>query len=157
MGNKNELTSNQAWQALIKKYNILEKIKNNGHFIIKSSDIKKFREPRLMAKWDSSDSLPKVLKDNKINILPISRSSYIISDFILYQEIPELVERVTQMTKVDIPEYESINIKNINSEANAINVLTISGILDDFLETENNVLTFNGRMGTGIFDFTVNS
>lgn len=157
MGNKNELTSNQAWQALIKKYNILEKIKNNGHFIIKSSDIKKFREPRLMAKWDSSDSLPKVLKDNKINILPISRSSYIMSDFILYQEIPELVERVTQMTKVDIPEYESINIKNINSEANAINVLTISGILDDFLETENNVLTFNGRMGTGIFDFTVNS
>ena len=132
MGNKNELTSNQAWQALIKKYNILEKIKNNGHFIIKSSDIKKFREPRLMAKWDSSDSIPKVLKDNKINILPISRSSYIISDFILYQEIPELVERVTQMTKVDIPEYESINIKNINSEANAINVLTISGILDVF-------------------------
>lgn len=98
-----------------------------------------------------------ILKSNKINILPVTRSSYVMSDFILYKEIPELNESVTQMAQVDIPKYESINVNNINSENNAINVMVISGILNDFLDTDENILTFNGRMGTGIFDFTVNS
>ncbi len=110
-----------------------------------------------MAKWDSTRSLPKVLKDNKINLLPDSRSSYVISDFMLYQEIPELEEHVTQMTHVKLPDYESIDVNNISSEANAINVLLLTGILDDFLKTNENVSTFNGRMGTGAFDFTVDT
>lgn len=151
------LSTNEAWNLLIEKYNIVDEIENNGLFRIKASQIKEFKEPRLMAKWDSSDSLPKVLKENKINILPISRSEYVLSDFLLYQDIPELVEHVTQMDYVELPEYESIDVNNISSEANAINVLVLSGILNDFLETDDNVATFNGRMGTGAFDFCINT
>lgn len=154
---KNNLSANEAWKILIDKYNILEEIKNNGCFHIKSSQIKQFKEPRLMAKWDSSNSLPQILKDNKINILPDSRNSYVIGDFLLYQEIPELEEHVTQMDHVELPNYESVNIHNINSESNAINILILTGMLDDFLNTNSNVATFNGRMGTGEFDFTVNT
>ncbi len=152
----NSISANEAWKRIIEKYGIIEQIKKNGVFHIKASQIKEFKEPRLMAKWDSSDSLPEVLKTNKINILPDSRSSYVLSDFLLYEEIPELEEHVTQMDHVEIPDYESIDINNINSEANAINVLILSGILDDFLQTTPNVSTFNGRMGTGQFDFVVN-
>lgn len=149
------ISANDAWKCLIEKYGIIEQIKKNGVFHIKASQIKEFKEPRLMAKWDSSDSLPEIFKINKINILPDSRSSYVLSDFLLYEEIPELEEHVTQMDHVEIPEYESIDINNINSEANAINVLILSGILDDFLQTTPNVSTFNGRMGTGKFDFVI--
>ena len=152
----NSISANEAWKCIIEKYGIIEQIKKNGVFHIKASQIKEFKEPRLMAKWDSSDSLPEILKTNKINILPDSRSSYVLSDFLLYEEIPELEEHVTQMDHVEIPYYESIDINNINSEANAINVLILSGILDDFLQTTPNVSTFNGRMGTGKFDFVVN-
>lgn len=154
---KNNISVNEAWKALIDKYNILEEIRKNGSFHIKASQIKQFKEPRLMAKWDSTDALPKVLRDNKINILPESRSSYVIGDFLLYQEIPELEEHVTQMAHVELPDYESIDVNNISSEANAINVLLLTGILDDFLNTNGNVATFNGRMGTGKFDFVVNT
>lgn len=154
---KTNLSTNDAWKLLIDKYNILEEIQNNGCYHIKASQIKQFKEPRLMAKWDSSDSLPKILRENKINILPDSRSSYVISDFLLYQEIPELDEHVTQMDHVELPDYESIDINNISSEANAINVLLLTGILDDFLNTNGSVATFNGRMGTGKFNFTVNT
>jgi len=154
---KNSISANDAWRKLIDKYNILEEVQKNGCYHIKASQIKQFKEPRLMAKWDSSDSLPKVLRDNKINILPDSRSSYVISDFLLYQEIPELEEHVTQMDHVELPDYESIDVNNISSEANAINVLLLTGILDDFLNTNGNVATFNGRMGTGKFDFVVNT
>ena len=152
---RNNLSVNDAWKALLDKYNILEEIKNKGCFYIKANQIKEFKEPRLMAKWDSTDSLPKILRENKINILPDSRNSYVISDFLLYQEIPELKEHVTQMDHVELPNFESINLNNINSEANAINVLLLTGILDDFLGTKSNVATFNGRMGTGEFDFVV--
>ena len=154
---QNNLSANDAWKALIEKYDIVDKITKNGVFHIKASQIKEFREPRLMAKWDSTDSLPEVLRTKKINILPDSRSSYVMSDFILYQEIPELEEKVEKMTHVELPDYESIDVNNISSEANAINVLLLSGILDDFLGTSENVSTFNGRMGTGVFDFEVDT
>lgn len=154
--NKN-LSANEAWKKIIDKYNILDEVDKNGCFSIKASQIKEYKEPRLMAKWDSTDSLPDVFKKNKLIILPDSRSSYIISDFILYEEVPELDEHVTQMIQVELPEYESINITNISSEANAINVLIISGILDDFLSSNKNVSTFNGRMGTGSFNFKVDT
>ncbi|MEF9920712.1 type II restriction enzyme [Anaerorhabdus sp.] len=152
-----KLSANDAWIKILKKYDILNKLKKNGYFNIKSSQIKEFREPRLMAKWDSSETLPKILIDNKINILPTSRSSYILSDFILYKEFPESSRSLNEFKMIELPELESINIENINSESNAINILLLSNALSDFLESDENYCTFNGRMGTGIFDFKVDS
>lgn len=153
----NNLNSNEAWIKIIEKYDIINQIKNHGYFRILSKQIKEFKEPRLMSKWDSSESLPSIFKKHNINILPDSRSSYILSDFLLYEKIPDLTEHITEMQKVDILELETIDINNISSEANAINLLNVSNILDDFLNVEKNIHTFNGRMGTGIFDFHVNT
>ncbi|HEM5222214.1 TPA: type II restriction endonuclease, partial [Streptococcus suis] len=155
-----KLNVSDAWQKLIDKYNILDEIEKNGVFKISASQIKEVKEPRLMAKWDSSEQLPESLKKNKINILPDSRSSYILSDFLLYQDIPQLLEHVKNMPKVVLPELETIDVDNITSEANAINILQISGILEDFLELDSNDIlygTFDGRMSSGKFDFQVNT
>lgn len=159
MGKKNykDISVEEAWELLLEKYNIIDEIKENGVFHIKANQIKEFKEPRLMSKWDSSEQLPKPLKENKINILPDSRSSYVLGDFLLYEDIPELKEHITKMPFVELPEYETIDIDNITSEANAINVLVLTRILDDFLSTEDNASTFNGRMGTGTFEFNVNT
>lgn len=150
-----DLTANEAWEKLFEKYDIPGKVEKNGFFDIEASQIKDFKEPRLMTKWDSSKSLPGVLKSNKINILPTSRRSYVMGKFDLYQKIPDWIGDVKKMQKVHVPEFESINIKNITSESNAINVLMISPILENFLEEGENYATFNGRMGTGKFDFSV--
>lgn len=154
---KTGLSANEAWKALFEKYPIAETVEKEGTFSIRADQIREFREPRLMAKWDSSDSLPEVLRKHKINILPDSRTSYVLGDFLLYQEIPELSEHVTQMTHIEMPDYESIDVNNINSEANAIHGLILSGILDDFLGEGRNDATFDGRMGTGVFDFRVDT
>lgn len=154
---KIQYSTEEAWNLILDKYDIVNEIKKNGVFHIKASQIKEFREPRLMSKWDSSEQLPKPLSKNKINILPDSRSSYVLGDFLLYESIPELKEHIKQMTAVELPEYETIDIDNINSESNAINILIISRILDDFLSTEENVSTFNGRMSSGQFEFNVDS
>lgn len=155
-----KINVSDAWQVLIDKYNILTEIYNNGFYKISSSQIKEVKEPRLMAKWDSSEQLPTSLKNNKINILPDSRSSYVLSDFLLYQELPKLVEHVKNMAKVELPDLKIIDVNNISSKANAINVLQISGILEDFLELDSDVVlygTFNGRMSSGKFDFKVDT
>lgn len=155
-----KINVSDAWQVLIDKYDISTEISNNGFFKISASQIKEVKEPRLMAKWDSSEQLPNSLKKNKINLLPDSRSSYILSDFLLYQELPKVVEHVKNMAKVELPDLQTINVDNISSEANAINVLQISGILKDFLELDlDDVLyaTFNGRMSSGKFDFKVDT
>ena len=157
MSKNKEISVEEAWEKILEKYDIVNQIEEKGIFHIEASQIKEFKEPRLMSKWDSSEQLPSILKKNKINILPNSRHSYVLGDFLLYQDIPELEEHITKMTSVELPEYESIDVDNITSEANAINVLILSKILDDFLETHENVGTFNGRMGTGIFDFNVDT
>lgn len=141
-----KMNVNEAWIKLFEKYDILSKVNSEGVFYITASQIKEFKEPRLMAKWDSSENLPGIFKKYNINILPISRVGYVLSDFKLYEPIPELGEHITEMQKVEIPEYETIDIGNISSEANAINVLMLSKILDDFLDEDDNVATFNGRM-----------
>ena len=154
---KRETTANQAWQNLIDKYDIFNNIEKDGIFIIKASQIREYREPRLMAKWDSSEVLPKIFKDNDINILPISRSAYVLGKFNLYQSIGDFLEQPQKIKYMNMPKLESIDAKNINSEAIAINVMVISDILNDFLNAEKNIATFNGRMGTGDFKFYVNS
>ena len=155
--NKKELTVNEAWETLFTTHNILNTISQKGIFSITANQIKEFKEPRLMAKFDSSEQLPKIFEKNKINILPTSRSSYVLGRFLLYEELPKLTEHVTKMEQVIPPDFESININNITSEANAIHLLTLTNMLDDFLATENNYLTFSGRMGTPDFDFLVNT
>lgn len=154
---KESISANEAWKKLIDKYDIVSKVAKDGIFHIRSSEIKEFKEPRLMAKWDCTNALPSILKTNCLNILPVSRNSYVLGDFLLYEEIPELTEPVSKMDYVELPDYETIDVNNISSEANAINVLILSGILDDFLKDEGTVETFNGRMGTGEFDFLVDT
>lgn len=153
MAEKTTLSANEAWKRLLEKYPIVETVEQKGVYKIKADQIREFREPRLMAKWDSSDALPDALRKRKLNLLPDSRTSYVMGDFLLYQELPELHEHVTRMTHVDMPEYESIDVNNISSEANAIHALTLSGILDDFLGDGRNDATFNGLHGHGRLRF----
>lgn len=146
--------SNIAWKKIFEEFSILEQINELGEVLITASEIKKYREPRLMSKWDSVESLPPILKKHNINILPVTRGKYILSRFNLYEDFPELSNKIKKMT---VPVFQTIDLKKVTSEATAINLISISGILDDFLEIENNIQTFNGRMSTGEFKFSIDS
>lgn len=106
-----------------------------------------------MTKHDASLLVPKTLRDNKLNVLPISRSAYVLGDFELFQDFPDTTGLRPQLRT--LPDFETLTVDNITSESNAINALIASGILDDFLGEEDVVGTFNGRMGTGDFSFQV--
>lgn len=144
-----------AWKELFKKHKIYENIESKGVYKIKSSTINEFREARLMTKFDFKSQLPKIFAEHSLSILPISRGSYIISDFDTFKDFEN---NDIEVIKFDFPYYlESIDFNNITSESTALNCAYVSGIIDDFVEEENLKPTVSGRMSSLKFDFNISS
>lgn len=152
-----KLNTNQAWELIFDDYNVLDKIDAEGKFEITAKEIKKYREPRLMAKFDCYQNLPTIFKKNKINILPTSRGSYVLGQFKLFQDLGDFPVDTLKINKAYVPDLETVDITNISSEAMAINVMSLSSILSDFLGVEPNYQTISGRMGSGVFNFRVDT
>ncbi|MBR1831135.1 MAG: transcriptional regulator [Ruminiclostridium sp.] len=148
-----ENLTDSAWRLLFEKYDILNHIEQEGQFFISASQIKEFREPRLMAKFDHTINLPKLFKRNKLSILPLTRGDYVISHFDAYHKFETIS---TEITNISLPNHiQSLNVDSITSEAVALNCAYVSGIMGDFLEDDQLYPTVSGRMGSGIFDFKV--
>lgn len=54
----------QLWKDIFNDYHILEEIKQKGTFKITADQIRNYKEPRLMAKFDFSKQLPNIFKEN---------------------------------------------------------------------------------------------
>lgn len=142
-----------AWGQLFEQLDIVNQISKEGSFEITAKDINKVREARLMTKFDHKTNLPKIFLDNKLSILPITRGSYVISQFEAYKNFEDINGEIN---RVNFPEHiVSIDYDNITSEATAINCAYVSGILRDFTEDEALVPTVNGRMSSKTFDFNI--
>lgn len=145
--------NDKAWEALFEKYDILSRIESAGRFIISSAQIKEYREPRLMAKFDHGINLPRIFAENHLAILPISRGDYVISHFEAYQPFPPPDRSIA---RVFLPaNLQSLDANHIPSEAIAINCALASGMLADFLGEDILYATVSGRMGSGQFDFQI--
>lgn len=144
-----------AWEQLFSKYDILNQISANGQFQISATQIKEFREPRLMVKFDHTINLPKIFADNQLAILPITRGDYVISHFEAYHKFED---DNAPITRVSLPTYiQSLDYNNIFSEAIALNCAVAAGIVAEFLQDEDLVSTVSGRMGSGTFYFNIDN
>lgn len=144
-----------AWENLFNKYHILTEIERNGKFIISANQIKEFREPRLMTKFDHKINLPNIFAANNLSILPITRGDYVISSFSAYKEFDEPTEDIR---RISIPSHiQSLMPQFLVSESIALNCANACGILNDFLEDEELISTVSGRMSSGRFAFSINT
>jgi hypothetical protein len=143
------------WEQLFKKHKIIEKISTAGHVSITASAINEFREARLMTKFDHRSQLPNIFADNNLSILPTSRGNYVIGSFDIFCDFDT---EETAITKIDFPTFfESLDYRDITSEATAINCAFAAKILQDFTDEENLMPTVSGRMSSSSFDFSINS
>lgn len=149
--------NDRAWALIFDKYDVCEKIQHTGEFEISASTINMFREARLMAKFDHYNNLPEIFKKFKISILPNSRGTYILSTADAYHKFKDIESPEIKMT---LPAgLETLDYSSLTSEAKALSAAYISGILSNFLEEDEEFFypTVNGRMKSGVFDFTVNT
>ncbi len=148
---KNDL----AWKALFDKYKILDRVLIEGRTIITSTNINEYREARLMTKFDHKSQLPKLFADNNLSILPTSRGGYVIGTI---ETFSEFNTDEIEITKINFPTFlESLDYKDITSEATAINCTFVSKILQNFTGEVNLLPTVSGRMSSSSFDFNINS
>ena len=158
MTNKNlndhkSLNNEEAWERLFDKYHILRWIDTKGFFTISASQIREFREARLMAKFDHSVNLPKLFSSHNLAILPITRGNYMISRFDAYHKFEE---NNAPITRLSLPSHiQSLDSSNIPSEAIALNCAAAAGVIADFIEDYNIFATVSGRMGSGNFSFYI--
>jgi hypothetical protein len=152
------LTKNDiSWYQIFDQYDIVNKINDNGKFIIEASQINQFREARLMTKFDNHSNLPKIFRDNNLSILPITRGSYVIAPFETYCIFPENIDK-TQITYLNFPDHiQSLDPRKITSEAIAMNCAYLSKMIDDFVGDEGLVPTISGRMSSSDFLFNINN
>ena len=147
----------QLWEEIFTDYNILNEIKENGYFKITADQIRVYKEPRLMAKFDFSKQLPKVFKENDLGILPIRNGEYVIGKFNLFETIKNTKYEEINIKKVELPSFiETIDPDNIYSESNALNVASLSGMFKDAFGEEL-YETIQGKMRTNTFDFIISS
>lgn len=143
----------KAWEILFQRHKILEQVKNNGICYISANQIKKEREPRLMAKFDHTVNLPPIFAKNNLSILPITRGDYAIAHFDAYHTFEPISTEINQVT---MPSYiQSINSSDIPSEAIALNCAIATGIIADFTGDIDIIPTVSGRMGSGNFNFNI--
>lgn len=145
--------TNKAWEKLFNSFNIIEKILTEGYYVIEAKDIRKEREPRLMAKFDHEENLPEIFKQNDLSILPITRSKYILGNFKAYQKIhykmtkdPKIVYLPKDITTIDTT--------NLYSESAALHCAFVTGMIDDLIG-EKTIQTVSGRMSSKTIDFEV--
>lgn len=144
-----------AWEMLFDKYHILDEVKRHGQFVISAGQIKEFREPRLMTKFDHRVNLPQIFSENGLAILPVTRGDYVISSFSAYKDFEP---PVADTQKISIPAHiQSLMPQFLVSEAIALNCANACGILSDFLEDDALVPTVSGRMSSGDFGFDIDT
>ena len=144
-----------AWEKIFEKHKILDRILKDGHIDITATKINEFREARLMTKFDHKSQLPKLFADNKLSILPTSRGGYVIGEFDTFCDFNK---DDIEISPIEFPTFlESLDYRDITSEATAINCAFVSKILHDFTEEENLLPTVSGRMSSSSFNFGINS
>ncbi|MDD3568867.1 MAG: transcriptional regulator, partial [Bacteroidales bacterium] len=100
-----------AWQSIFDKYKITDRILKDGHFEITATQINKYREARLMTKFDHKSQLPKLFSENNLSILPTSRGGYVIGTF---ETFCDFNNDEIEVTPIEFPTFlESLDYRDI--------------------------------------------
>lgn len=151
----------EKWESIFNDYNALDIIEESGAFYITSSQINKYKEARLMTKFDYESSLPDVFYDHDLSILPTKRGEYIVGHFDAYEKLKTTDAKLLENRKeISFPSWiETIDTTDITSESTMLNAANASGMIADLFNEniEEVVQTVSGRMSSKQFSFNIDS
>ena len=107
-------------------------------------------EPRLMAKMDRYEQLPKIFMDYNVVLFPISRKGYAIVKGKGYHELEEITEKpAVHFTEYPMPQ----SIADFESEQVFLNRAYSTGLIERFAELSGLSAPLQIRIDTPPFDF----
>jgi len=156
--------NDEAWVKIFERLHLLPEIERHGFVYVSADDIKAAsdkREPRLLAKQDTKNSRPDVFKQNKLSILPVENGKYIIfrdelarTYYPLDKILAEVPAEEYQPTK-DYRAYDSLDVRNLSSESQAIDFANLVSLLRTFTGEKELNLTIRGRLRSEKFPVTI--
>lgn len=156
--------NDEAWEKIFERLPLLPEIERQGFVYVSADDIKAAsdkREPRLLAKQDTINSRPSVFKDNKLSILPVENGRYIIfkdestkTYYQLKKTLSDILPEEYQPTK-DYREYQSLDVRNLSSESQAIDFANLVLLLNSFTNEKELNLTIRGRQRSEKFQIKI--
>lgn len=151
--NQNE----RAWNQLFDSRPLLKQVESQGFADVTAEEMRRFREPRLMAKIDHASNRPKIFRENDLSIFSISNSAYRIGPFDLFQNLPDWLSQkpVTKIVPIS-NELQTLDAEKITSENAVLYSVLSSEIINDFCG-ESVQPTVSGRMRTGNFSFNIDN
>lgn len=111
-------------------------------------------DARLMAKIDRIEGLPRVFRENKLFLLPVSRKEYAIVRGEGYHKLESITDtkRITHTTQLPI----SASFLKAESEGVLLEYANSCGLLEKVTGRQNLIQTFRCRTTTPKFSFDVN-
>lgn len=157
--NKNRIVDKE-WVKIFDDYNVLDKINREGIFEITATEIKHYKEARLMTKFDYVSQLPDIFYNNHLTIMPTRRGTYVIGHFDAYYEYDKKItdEYLTKNRKeMPFPSWiESLDVGSITSESAMLNASVAGNLFSDLFGADEYVRTVDGRMSSLDFSFNIN-
>ena len=144
-----------AWTRLISECDILDTVTRDGIAPVTAEQMKSIgkREPRLMAKIENRDSMPSILRKNRLCVLPVkSRGNYAIGHFDAFLDTDYTditVERLAVNRK-----FEMLDPFSIHKEPSVILTAFNYGILSKIVGQEVAMTNF-GRESSDSFSYSI--
>jgi hypothetical protein len=136
------------WEEVIAKKGIDI---NSSISYVTAKDVKEIshREPRLMAKMDSVEDMPRIFRENDLFLLPVSRTKYAIVRGDGFHSLEEAPKPEIHRTSFRFP----TSVEGVRSEGAFLDYALSSGVLERFAESERLYLVARGRRTTPSFRF----
>lgn len=141
--------NDKAWQLYLKTKGI---VFDQPAYWVEATELRTVtgREPRLLAKFDTPDQLPKPFREAGYTVLPIRNGRYQILRGNLFIEIPVCATHTEFQPVLPFP-LETTG--RGSGEAQYIDQAFNIGLLAHFLDLRDMYLTIRGREFTGAFEF----
>ncbi|MFA6252337.1 MAG: hypothetical protein WCX74_02975 [Candidatus Paceibacterota bacterium] len=156
------MASNSSWEKIFKDNKILENDFSKQPFYLSATDIKKSvqgfkntseKEVRILCKMDTRESVPKIMKERGLILLPVKNKFYVIVKGEGYVDIPDIKgEAEVYKTKLG---FNLDTTKIGNSEMQHLDFAYASSLIRTFMEDPSLVLTIRGRKYTPEFTFKI--
>lgn len=156
------MANNNSWKKIFDDYKILENDFSKTPFYLSAKDIKKSvqdftntseKEVRILCKMDTRESVPEIMRENGLILLPVKNKFYVIVKGEGYLDIPDIEgEAELYNTKLD---FDLDTTKIGNSEMQHLDFAYASSLIRTFMEDPSLVLTIRGRKYTPEFNYKV--
>ena len=142
------------WEVVFESLQLRNKLSSREWVTLRASEIKSLGyEPRLLAKIDHSKDLPRVFKELKLGILPLSIDSYAVGFFNTFFPIGGL-DPDRKKLKLGEAVFQTLNSQDFSSESSMLNMVQAAGVIEKISGGPAHQ-TISGRRRTPSFDFEI--